>query len=197
MNEKDLVQKYAELLMAQQKTTLYPDNKGFEWKYSQLNTFYHDALLKAKVPQEKLADIEKQGESLYEQYEKEEEEANHYKETYKKDVLNTLDGTKEEKAYKEAYKQEVLAFLDKEQNEKQEVDVERDKKNKEMNAFESKYGYEKVYALKKEVLSEIKDMELSPAQKERLKEVEKDLEQEKKLKLGKRKKKPVEVEMEM
>src|SRR5699024_9043336 len=104
---------------------------------------------------------------------------------------------KEEKAYKEAYKQEVLAFLDKEQNEKQEDDVERDKKNKEMNAFESKYGYERVYALKKEVLREIKDMELSPAQKERLKEVEKDLEQEKKLKLGKRKEKPVEVEMEM
>src|SRR5699024_4115613 len=127
--------------------------------------------------------IEKQGESLYEQYEKEEEEANHYKETYKKDVLNTLDGTKEEKAYKEAYKQEVLAFLDKEQNEKQEVDVERDKKNKEMNAFESKYGNKKVYNLKKEVISEIKNMELSPAKKERLKEVEKELEQEKKLKL--------------
>src|SRR5699024_12475201 len=116
MNEKDLVQKYAELLMAQQKTTLYPDNKGFEWKYSQLNTFYHDALLKAKVAQEKLADIEKQEESLHEQYEKEEEEENQYKETYKKDVLNTLDGTKEEQAYKAPYKQEVLGFEDKTKN---------------------------------------------------------------------------------
>src|SRR5699024_9253452 len=135
------------------------DNKGFEWKYSQLNTFYHDALLKAKVPQEKLADIEKQGESLYEQYEKEEEEANHYKETYKKDVLNTLDGTKEEKAYKETYKQEELVIKDKEQKEKKEVDVERDKKKKEMNAFEYKYEYEKVYELKKEVQSENKEME--------------------------------------
>jgi len=194
MNEKDLVQKYADLLRAQQKATLHPDNKGFEWKYSQLNTLYQDTLLKEKVPKEKLAAIEKQGESLYEKYEK---EASQYKETYKNDVLNTLNGTKEEKAYKDAYKQEVLAFLDKEQNEKQENYVETDERDKEMTAFESEYGYERVYALKKEVLSEIKEMDLSPAQKERLKEVEKDLEEEKKLKLGKEKKKSVEVEMEM
>src|SRR5699024_10091400 len=197
MNEKDLVQKYAELLRAKQKATLHPENKGFEWKYSQLNTIYQDALLKSKVPQEKLGDIEKQGEALYEQYEKEEEEANQYKETYKKDVLNTLEGTKEEKAYKEAYKQDVLALLGKEQQHEKETDMEKDKRDKEMASFESEYGYERVYALKKEVLSEIKEMDLSPAQKERLKEVEKDLEQEKELKLGIRKKKTVEVEMEM
>lgn len=40
-------------------------------------------------------------------------------------------------------------------------------------------------------------MDLSPGQKERIKEVEKDLEQEKKLKLGREKKKTTEVEMEM
>lgn len=197
MNEKDLAHKYAELLMAKQKTTLHPDNKGLEWKYGQLNNLYQDALLKAKVPKKRLVDIEKQGESLYEQYEKEEEEANKYKEKYKKNVLNTLDGTKEEKEYKKAYKQKVLAFLDKDKDIKRETDMEKDKRDKEMATFESEYGYERVYALKKEVLSEIKEMQLSPTQKERLKEVEKDLEREKKLKLGKEKKKSIEVEMEM
>jgi len=197
MNEKELANKYAELLAAKQRITLHPGNKGLEWKHNQLNTLYQDAVLKAKLPKEKLAEIEKQGEALHEQYEKEQEEASQYKETYKTNVLSNLEGTKEEKEYKKAYKQKVLAFLDKEQDEKQEINAEKDKREQEMAEFESKYGYEKVYALKKEVLDEIHEMELTPSQRERLKEVEQDLEHEKQIKLGKSKKKNTEIEMEM
>src|SRR5699024_4714347 len=141
--------------------------------------------LKAKLPKEKLAEIEKQGEALHRQYEKEQEEARQYKETYKKNVLHNLEGTKEEKGYKEDYKQKVLEILDKEQDEKQEINVEEEKREQEMDAFESRYGYEKVYALKKEVLGEIREMDLTPLQHEKLKEVEQDLEHEKQIKLGK------------
>ncbi|MBT2217113.1 hypothetical protein KK120_14895 [Virgibacillus dakarensis] len=197
MNTKELANKYAELLSAKAKATMHPDDKGFEWKYNQLNTLYQDVVLKAKLPKEKLAEIETQGETINEQYEREEEDAIQYKETYKQNVLNNLEGTKEEQNYKKAYKQKVLAFLDKEQDEKQETEMEKEKKDQETAAFESKYGYEKVYALKKEVLDDIREMDLTPSQRERLKEVERDLEDEKKIKLGKSKKKDTEFEMEM
>src|SRR5699024_867390 len=104
MNEKELANKYAELLAAKQRITLHPDSKGLEWKHNQLNTLYQDTVLKAKLTKEKLAEIEKEGEALHRQYEKEQEEARQYKETYKKNVLHNLEGTKEEKGYKEAYK---------------------------------------------------------------------------------------------
>ncbi|GGJ75277.1 hypothetical protein [Virgibacillus salexigens] len=193
MNKKELANKYAELLAAKDKATMHPDNKGYEWKYN----LYQDAVLKTKLPKEKLAEIEKEGKSLYEQYEREQEEANQFKETYKNNVLNNLEGSKEEQDFKKAYKHKVLAFLDKEQDEKQETEVNKDKIDQQMAAFESKYGYEKVYALKKEVLDDIREMDLTPSQRERLKEVERDLEDERQIKLGKNKKKDAEVEMEM
>jgi len=197
VNTKELANKYAELLSAKAKVTTHPDNKGFEWKYNQLNTLYQDAVLKAKLPKEKLAEIERQGDTIHEQYEKEQEDAIQYRETYKQYVLNNLEGTQEEQDYKQAYKHKVLAFLDKEQDEKQETEVDKEKRDQEMTAFESKYGYEKVYALKKEVLDEISEMDLTPSQRERLKEVERDLENERQIKLGRNKKKDTEVEMEM
>lgn len=197
MNTKELANKYAELLAAKEKATMHPDNKGYEWKYNQLSTFYQDAVLKTKLPKERLAEIEKEGESLHEQYEREQEEANQFKKTYKNNVLNNLEGSKEEQDFKKAYKHKVLAFLDKEQDEKQETEVNKDKRDQQMEAFESKYGYEKVYAMKKEVLDDIREMDLTPSQRERLKEVERDLEDEKKIKLGKSKKKDTEFEMGM
>ncbi|MDY0407220.1 hypothetical protein P5G51_019470 [Virgibacillus sp. 179-BFC.A HS] len=130
MVNKELANNYAELLTAKEKAALHPDNQGFAWKYNQLNTLYQDAVLKAKLPKEELVEIEKQGEFLHEQYEKEQEEANLYKEVYKKNVLNKLEGTKEEKEYKEAYKHNVLAFLDKDPDEKQETRMGKEKKNK-------------------------------------------------------------------
>lgn len=129
---------------------------------------------------------------MHEQYEREQEEANQFKETYKNNVLNNLEGSKEEQAFKKAYKHKVLAFLDKEQ----ETGVNKDKRE-QIEAFESKYGYEKVYALKKEVLDDIREMDLTASQRERLREVERDLEDEKRIKLGKNNKKGTEVEMEM
>src|SRR5690625_3110720 len=105
MNEKELANKYAELLAAKQRITLHPGKKGLEWKHNQLNTLYQDAVLKAKLPKEKLAEIEKQGEALHEQYEKEQGEESQNKETYKTNVLSNLEGTKAEKEYKKAYKQ--------------------------------------------------------------------------------------------
>lgn len=197
MNEKELVNKYAELLTAKQKATLHPDNRGYDWKYNQLSALYQDTVLKAKLPKEGLAEIEKQGEILHEQHEKQQEEANQYKERYKKNVLNNLEDTKEEKKYKKAYKQKVLALLDKEQDEKEESKVNMKKENQEMAEFESKYGYEKVYILKKEVLNEINEMDLTASQRAKLKEVEQDLERERQFKLSKSKKKDTEVEMEM
>lgn len=197
MNEKELASKYAEVLTAKQKATLHPDNKGYEWKHNQLSTIYQDAVLKAKMPIGELAEIKKRGQALHEQYEKEQEEANQYKETYKKNVLNNLEGTKEEKDYKKAYKQKVLAFIDKEQDVKQETKADKEQSNQEVTEFESKYGYEKVYALKKEVLDDIREMDLTPSQHERLEEVEQDLEREKEVKLGKSKRKDTEFEMEM
>src|SRR5699024_11409122 len=96
MNEKELANKYAELLAAKQRITLHPDNKGLEWKHKQLNKLYQDTVLKAKLPKEKLAEIEKQGEALHRQYEKEKEETRQYKEIYKKNVLINLNVNKEE-----------------------------------------------------------------------------------------------------
>ncbi|MGJ9459946.1 hypothetical protein [Oceanobacillus sp. CF4.6] len=197
MNEKELVNKYAELLTAKQKATLHSDNKGYEWKYNQLSTLYQDAVLKAKLPKEELAEIEKQGESLHEQYEREQEEGNQFKEKYKENVLSNLGDTKGERKYKDAYKQKVLTFLDKEQDEKEETKVNTEKRDQEMAEFESKYGYEKVYALKRKVLNEIREMDFNLSQRERLKSVEQDLERERQIKLGKSKKKDKEVEMEM
>lgn len=83
MNTKELANKYAELLAAKEKATMPPNNKGYEWKYNQLSTFYQDAVLKTKLPKERLAEIKKEGESLHEQYEREQEEANQFKKRIK------------------------------------------------------------------------------------------------------------------
>ncbi|WP_197232988.1 hypothetical protein [Priestia endophytica] len=124
-----------------------------------------------------------------------------FKEAYKQQLQETLEEPQAEQTYKEQYKQEVLKQLgfspskekakekeelkDKEKTTsgvqmKKETPEEREKRLQQMKEFESKQPFSKVYQLKKEVLKELKDLPLTDAQKAKLTQLEKALDQEKK-----------------
>lgn len=192
--EKELATKYRQLLSAKQKVMVNPDGRGVQWKYAQLEMAYQDTMVKSKLPREKIQAIET---DVKEEHDKEVSQSNQLKQAYKKDILQQLQPTKEEKNYKDSYKQHVLESLEKQPNEKEEAPEESQKRKQEMEAFEQKQGYEKVYELKREVLDEIKDMDLTPVQKEKLGQIETDLEKEKEMKLGKTNTQNQEHDMEM
>ncbi|MBY0596974.1 hypothetical protein [Bacillus bingmayongensis] len=123
-----------------------------------------------------------------------------YKESYKEQVLEEIAPSQEENEYKQQYKAEVLAILGsetekephsnrqaskEESNEKQPVQQEetytksREERVKEMKEFEKTHSYPEVYRLKKEALQELKGMNLTDSQREKLSSIEKALDQEK------------------
>ncbi|MCI0767505.1 hypothetical protein [Bacillus sp. TL12] len=123
-----------------------------------------------------------------------------YKESYKEQVLEEIAPSKEEKQYKEQYKIEVLAMLgsEKEKSSDQKEQVQkkenketslekqeekysksREERVKEMKEFEKIHSYPEVYKLKKEALQELKGLNLTDSQREKLTNIEKALDQEK------------------
>ncbi|QKY71341.1 hypothetical protein [Lentibacillus sp. CBA3610] len=192
--ETELANKYADFLSAKEKEILNPDNAGYKWKRQKLESLYQDTVLKSKYPKEKLQTIE---DDVQKEHDDRVNQSEQFKQAYKQNVLEKLQPTREETHYKDAYKRQVLDSLDKQPDEKEEPTEDVQKRNQEMKDFEAKHGYEKVYELKREVLDDIKDMDLTPVQKEKLSQIEKDLEKEKAMKLGKKQNKTHEQEMDM
>ncbi|PEZ02509.1 hypothetical protein CN326_20020 [Bacillus sp. AFS018417] len=125
-----------------------------------------------------------------------------YKGEYKEQVLKEIAPTKEEDRYKDQYKIAVLELLgvDKEKspdkttdkpekasNEEKKEPVKQEEKSsksredrvKEMKEFEKTHSFTEVYQLKKEALQEIKEMNLTDFQREKLSKLEKALDTEK------------------
>ncbi|ALX47541.1 hypothetical protein [Lentibacillus amyloliquefaciens] len=192
--ETELANKYADFLSAKEKEMLNPDHTGYQWKRQKLESLYQDTVLKSKYPKERLQRIE---DAVQKEHDDGVNQSEQFKQAYKQNVLEKLQPTKEETHYKDAYKQHVLDALDKQPDEKEASSEDVQKRNQEMAAFEEKHGYEKVYELKREVLDDIKEMDLTPVKKEKLSQIEKDLENEKEMKLGKKQNKAHEQEMDM
>ncbi len=117
--------------------------------------------------------------------------AEEFKSLYKEQVLSGISKAAEVKKvpttqdveYKKRYKQEVVSYLENNGNEKSgpsETKEEKEKREKEMKKFEETHSFDHVYKLKKEVLNELKDQDLSKPAMERLKQLEKALDEEKK-----------------
>ncbi|WP_174615261.1 hypothetical protein [Virgibacillus ihumii] len=192
--EKELATKYAQLLDAKQKLQVQPDEKGIQWKYAQLELAYQDTMVKSKLPRDKIQTIE---DDVQKEHDKVVQQTEQFKQTYKEDVLEQLQPTKEETKFKESYKQQVMDFLNKEPSEKESSREEDQKREQDIKDFEEKHGYEKVYELKREVLDEIREMDLTSVQKKKLTHIEDSLEKEKNMKLGNVKDSQKEQEMEM
>ncbi|PFT90089.1 hypothetical protein COK81_16910 [Bacillus thuringiensis] len=123
-----------------------------------------------------------------------------YKESYKEQVIEEIAPSQEEERYKEQFKEEVLEILggdkEKSSDSKEQVSEEeqkearpgqqietysksREERVKEMKEFEKKHSYPEVYRLKKEALQELKGLNLTDSQREKLTNLEKALDQEK------------------
>lgn len=123
-----------------------------------------------------------------------------YKESYKEQVIEEITPSQEEERYKEQFKEEVLEILgvdkEKSSDSKERVSKEekkearpgqqvemytksREERVKEMKEFEKTHSYPEVYRLKKEALQELKGLNLTDSQREKLANLEKTLVQEK------------------
>lgn len=123
-----------------------------------------------------------------------------YKESYKEQVIEEIAPFQEEERYKEQFKEEVLEILggdkEKSSDSKEQVSKEeqkearpgqqvetysksREERVKEMKEFEKTHSYPEVYRLKKEALQELKGLNLTDSQREKLTNLEKALDQEK------------------
>ncbi|MGE6551940.1 hypothetical protein ACQKFK_23990 [Bacillus mycoides] len=123
-----------------------------------------------------------------------------YKELYKEQVIEEIAPSQEEERYKEQFKGEVLEILgvDKERSSDSKEQVSKEEKKearpgqqvemytksreervKEMKEFEKTHSYPEVYRLKKEALQELKGLNLTDSQREKLTNLEKALDQEK------------------
>ncbi|MBG9829665.1 hypothetical protein [Bacillus wiedmannii] len=123
-----------------------------------------------------------------------------YKESYKEQVIEEIAPSQEEERYKEQFKEEVLEILgvdkEKSSDSKEQVSKEekkearpgqqvetyrksREERVKEMKEFEKTHSYPEVYRLKKEALQELKGLNLTDSQREKLTNLEKALDQEK------------------
>ncbi|MCY9024020.1 hypothetical protein MOF32_13830 [Priestia megaterium] len=133
---------------------------------------------------------------------KQAKEQGNYQEDYKQDILHELEKPSEESQYKVAYKQSLLAQLgisqekttDKEPNKqegqekqapvqpkaKEETSQEKEQRLAKMREFEQKHSFDTVYKLKKEVLKELKGLDLTNSQREKLTKLEQALDTEKK-----------------
>ncbi|WP_211079391.1 hypothetical protein [Priestia megaterium] len=128
-------------------------------------------------------------------------EKEQYQEDYKQEVLEVIQQPSEETQYKQLFKQSLLAQLgisdekdsSKEVKEeakaekapiekqlKQETPQEEEQRVAKMKEFEQKHSFDKVYKLKKEMLQELKELNLTDSQREKLMKLEKALDTEKK-----------------
>ncbi|MEN3156420.1 hypothetical protein [Priestia aryabhattai] len=131
---------------------------------------------------------------------KQSQEKEQYQEDYKQEVLEVMQSS-EETQYKQLFKQSLLAQLGisdekdsskeaKKEGEaekapvekhlKQETPQEKEQRVAKMKEFEQKHSFDKVYKLKKEVLQELKELNLTDSQREKLTKLEKALDTEKK-----------------
>ncbi|MCF8890681.1 hypothetical protein [Priestia megaterium] len=133
---------------------------------------------------------------------KQAKEQGDYQEDYKQELLQELEKPSDELQYKAAYKQQLLSQLgitsekttDKEPSKqeeqekqavvqpkaKEETPQEKEQRLAKMREFEQKHSFDKVYKLKKEVLQELKELDLTDSQREKLTKLEKSLDTEKK-----------------
>ncbi|WP_144646761.1 hypothetical protein [Priestia megaterium] len=128
---------------------------------------------------------------------KQTQEKDRYQEDYKQEVLEVMQQPSEETQYKQMFKQNLLAQLgissEKDSSKeaeaekapvekqlKQETPQEKEQRLAKMKEFEQKHSFDKVYKLKKEVLQELKELNLTDSQREKLTKLEKALDTEKK-----------------
>ncbi|CAH0323916.1 guided entry of tail-anchored proteins factor 1 [Priestia megaterium] len=128
---------------------------------------------------------------------KQAQEKDQYQEDYKQEVLEVMQQPSEETQYKQLFKQSLLAQLgisdEKDSSKeaeaekapvekqiKQETPQEKEQRLAKMKEFEQKHSFYKVYKLKKEVLQELKELNLTDSQREKLTKLEKALDTEKK-----------------
>jgi len=132
---------------------------------------------------------------------KQTQEKDRYQEDYKQEVLEAMQQPSEETQYKQLFKQSLLAQLgisdEKDSSKgvkkeaesektpvekqlKQETPQEKEQRLTKMKEFEQKHSFDKVYKLKKEVLQELKELNLTDSQREKLTKLEKALDTEKK-----------------
>lgn len=119
----------------------------------------------------------------------EEIEQDQYKEFFKGQVLNDIEEQKEtakEKwQYKERFKAGVLKLLNVEPKEpmkhvkKEDDKANHDKNVKAMKEFEKSHSVETIYQLRKEAFKELKELDLTESQKEKLIKLEKNLDKQK------------------
>ncbi|MFF2445299.1 hypothetical protein [Priestia megaterium] len=121
------------------------------------------------------------------QVRKQSQEKEQYQEDYKQEVLEVMQQPSEETQYKQLFKQSLLTQLGisdekapVEKQLKQETPQEKDQRLAKMKEFEQKHSFDKVYKLKKEVLQELKELNLTDSQREKLTKLEKALDTEKK-----------------
>ncbi|NGY85174.1 hypothetical protein F6Y05_01550 (plasmid) [Bacillus megaterium] len=122
-------------------------------------------------------------------------EQGNYQDDYKQEILQELEKPPEEAQYQAAYKQQMLSQLGimrekpnskesskQEEQEKQvavqlkakeETPQEKEHRLAKMREFEQKHSFDKVYKLKKEVLKELKGLDLTDSQRETLTKLEK------------------------
>ncbi|MCM2978658.1 guided entry of tail-anchored proteins factor 1 [Priestia aryabhattai] len=131
---------------------------------------------------------------------KQSQEKEQYQEDYKQEVLEVMQPS-EETQYKQLFKQSLLAQLgisdEKDSSKvvkkeaesektpvekqlKQQTPQEKEQRLAKMKEFEQKHSFDKVYKLKKEVLQELKELNLTDSQREKLTKLEKTLDTEKK-----------------
>ncbi|WP_251623221.1 hypothetical protein [Priestia megaterium] len=126
---------------------------------------------------------------------KQAQEKDRYQEDYKQEVLEAMQQSSEETQYKQLFKQSLLAQLgissEKDSSKeaekapvekqlKQETPQEKEQRLAKMKEFEQKHSFDKVYKLKKEVLQELKELNLTDSPREKLNKLEKALDTEKK-----------------
>ncbi|MDE1418954.1 hypothetical protein [Bacillus licheniformis] len=111
-----------------------------------------------------------------------------YKSLLKEDMLSKLmteskretkDDLQDELKYKEQFRQQVLEQLNTKPSKTTESEEDKEKRRIAMKRFEEKHSFDHVYKLKKEVLNELKDLDLPDKAREKLLQIEKALEAEK------------------
>lgn len=134
-------------------------------------------------------------------FEEERQATESYKKAYSQSILQQImEKAKENKtanserslgdetAYKNSYKQSLLSALGVSNDPQpapqvvapaETVTQDKDKTSQEIEAFEKKHSFELVYLLKKEVINEVKQLDLTLDQLQVLNDIEKQLDQEK------------------
>jgi len=107
-------------------------------------------------------------------------EETQYKQLFKQSLLAQLGISDEKDSSKEVKKEAESEKAPVEKQLKQETPQEKEQRLAKMKEFEQKHSFDKVYKLKKEVLQELKELNLTDSQREKLTKLEKALDTEKK-----------------